>query len=77
MRHPSPTLTHDSDLTRQWWKFLIAGAALLGAVVVAAGLGVEAWFVGMVVVLLAIVLVAVGLALGVARLVTRRSPSPA
>ena len=68
---------HDSHLTGLWWKFLITGPALLGAVIVAAGLDVEAWFVGFVVVLAAIVRLAIGHVLGVARLVTRLPPSPA
>jgi hypothetical protein len=68
---------HESHLMGQWWKFLIAGPALVGAVIVAAGLGVEAWFLGLAIVCIAIALVAVGLVLGLARLVTRRPPSPA
>jgi hypothetical protein len=68
---------HTSRLTDHWWKFPIAGAALVGAVIVAAGIGVEAWLLGVAVVLVAIALVAVGLALGLARLLTRRSPSAA
>ncbi len=69
--------THDSHLRDQWWKCLIAGAALLVAVIVAAGVGVEAWFIGLTAVFAAIALVATGLALWLARLVMRRLPSSA
>jgi hypothetical protein len=44
-------------------------------VIVAAGLGVEAWFLGIVVVVMAIGLAATALVLGVAHLASRRSAS--
>ena len=31
-----------------WWKLVIAGPCIVAAVIVAAGLGVEAWFLGVV-----------------------------
>ena len=58
-----------------WWKLVIAGPCIVAAVIIAAGLGVEAWFVGVVAVFLAFVLTGVGLLLGIARLVSRRSPT--
>jgi hypothetical protein len=66
---------HVSHLTGLWWKFLIAGPALLGVVIVAANLDVEAWFLGFAVVCMAIALCSIGLVLGIARLVSRRSAS--
>jgi hypothetical protein len=58
-----------------WWKFVIAGPCIIAAVIIAAGLGVEAWFVGVVAVFFAFVLTGIGLLLGVARLVSRSSPT--
>ena len=58
-----------------WWKFVVAGPCIVVAVIIAAGLGVEAWFVGMVSVFVAFVLTGIGLALGLARLVNRRPPT--
>jgi hypothetical protein len=66
----------ESNLTAQWWKFVIAGPVLVAAVIVAAGLGVEAWYVGLVVVLTAVGSVVVGLALAVANVVARHAPTP-
>jgi hypothetical protein len=59
-------------MTAGWWKFVIAGPVLVGAVILAAGLGVEAWFLGMLTVLLALVSTGLGLILGVAHLVNLR-----
>ncbi len=61
--------------TTHWWKFVAAGPVIIGGVIVAAGLGVEAWFVGMFFVFLAMILTGVGLLLGLARLITRRPPA--
>ena len=58
-----------------WWKFVLAGPYIVGAVILAAGLGVEAWLLGVASVFVAFVLTGIGLALGLARLVTRRSPT--
>jgi hypothetical protein len=55
-----------------WWKFILAGLGLVAAVIIAAGAGVDAWYVGMIAVLLAAVLAATGLVLGVAHLFRRR-----
>jgi hypothetical protein len=67
----------EPGLARQWWKFVVSGPVLIGLVIVASGLGVEAWFVGLAVVLAAIVCVALGLVLGVVHVVGRRHPTPA
>jgi hypothetical protein len=51
-----------------WWKFLVAGPCLAALVIIASGVGVEAWYLGMVVVLAAFVSTATGLVLGLAHL---------
>lgn len=61
--------------TTHWWKFVAAGPVIIGGVIVAAGLGVEAWFVGMFFAFLALILTGVGLLLGLARLTARRLPA--
>jgi hypothetical protein len=66
----------ESNLTGQWWKFVIAGPTLLGAVILAAGFGVEAWFLGLAVVFIAISCVLIGFALALANLVGHHTPSP-
>lgn len=66
-----------STLTSHWWKFVVAGLVLIGAVIVASGLGVNAWFLGLAVVFIAIGSVVVGVALAVANLVARHRPTPA
>ena len=53
--------------TGGWWKLLIAGPYIIIAVIVAAGIGVDAWFVGMFAVFLAFVLSGAGLLLGLVR----------
>jgi hypothetical protein len=57
-------------VTATWWKFLLAGPFLVAVVIIAAGVGVDAWYLGMVVVLAAFVSTATGLLLGVAHLFT-------
>ena len=58
--------------TAAWWKFILAGLGLVAAVIIAAGAGVDAWYVGMIAVLLAAVLSATGVVLGVTHLFRRR-----
>ena len=55
-------------VTATWWKFLVAGPCLAALVIIASGVGVEAWYLGMVVVLAAFVSTATGLVLGLAHL---------
>jgi len=55
---------HTANVSAGWWKFLAAGPCLIALVIVAAGMGVEAWFLGIVTVLFAIVLIVTGLVLG-------------
>ena len=74
-RRSGPLGGTNANTNRAWWKFVIAGPCIIGGVIVAAGLGVEAWFVGLVAVFFAFVLTGVGLLLGIARLVSRRSPT--
>jgi len=59
--------------TRGWWKLVLAGPVIIAAVLVAAGLGVDAWTVGMLAVLVAFVVTGLGLLLGIVRLLGRGS----
>lgn len=61
--------------TAHWWKFVVAGPIIVGGVIAAAGVGVEAWFVGMFAVFFALILSSIGLLLGLMRLTTRRPPA--
>ena len=56
-----------------WWRLLLAAPGLLVLVIVASGLGVEAWFLGVFVVLLAAACAAAGTALGLVTLLARRT----
>ena len=58
-----------------WWKLVVAGPCIVIAVIVAAGIGVEAWYLGILLVFLACVLTGTGLLLGVLRLTNRRTPN--
>lgn len=58
-----------------WWKLVVAGPCIVIAVIVAAGIGVEAWYLGILLVLFACVLTGTGLLLGVLRLTNRRTPN--
>ena len=62
-----------SVLARSWWKPLVVGAVLVLAVVVGSGVGIDAWFLGFFAVILACLLIAVGVVLGLAHLVARWS----
>jgi len=62
--------------TGGWWKFLVAGPCIVVSVIVAAGLGVDAWFVGIACVFAAFVLTGIGLVLGLVRLTHRHPTSP-
>ena len=64
-------------MRENWWKFIVASPMLVGAVILAAGLGVQAWFLGIAVVLVAIALFITGVVLGVAHLFDRRTGLPA
>ena len=57
--------------TKGWWKFVVAGPAIVASVIIAAGLGVEAWFVGLLAVFVAFALTLIGVVLGVVRWTTR------
>ena len=58
--------------TAVWWKFILAGLCLIVAVIIAAGAGFNAWYVGLFAVFLGVALSATGALLGVAHLVRRR-----
>jgi hypothetical protein len=62
----------DRSTSSQWWVFVLAGPSLAGAVILAAGLGVEAWFLGMAMLLLAALLTAVGIVLGLMQAASHR-----
>ncbi len=68
------SLVTSADTTRYWWAFVLAGPILVGTVIVAAGLGVNAWLLGMLCVFTGLALTAVGFGLGVVRLLTRPVP---
>ena len=59
-----------------WWKLVVAGPCIVATVIVAAGLGVDAWILGVVSVFVAFVLTGTGVLLGLARLVGRDAPTP-
>jgi len=69
-RHAAPA--READVTSSWWKFLVAGPVLVALVIAGAGLGIEAWFVGVLMVFAAAVFTALGLTLGIAHLATHR-----
>lgn len=62
-----------SVLARSWWKPLVVGVVLIVAVIVGSGVGIDAWFLGFFAVILACLLIAAGVVLGLAQLVARRS----
>jgi hypothetical protein len=57
-----------------WWNPLLAGPLLIGSVIVASSLGVNAWYAGMVAVFLGLALFGTGVVLGIVRLFTRQAP---
>ena len=63
----------DSSVTAGWWKFLLAGPLLIIRVIVAAGAGIQAWFLGMGVVLAGAASFALGATLGIAHLARART----
>jgi hypothetical protein len=62
-----------TDPTTAWWKLMLAGPCLLAVVVVSAGAGVEAWFLGLFIVVLAFAVTGLGALLGLVRLNHRRT----
>jgi hypothetical protein len=62
-----------SVVASSWWKPLVVGAVLIAAVIVGSGVGIDAWFLGFFAVILAGLLIAAGVALGLVHLATRRS----
>jgi hypothetical protein len=59
-------------LSATWWKFLLAGPCLVALVVLGAGVGIEAWYLGLVIVFGAFASTAAGLVLGLTHLLTHR-----
>lgn len=72
-RRVAPFRSHDA--TRRWWAFVVAGPVLVAGVVIGAGIGVDAWFLGMFCVFTGLALTAIGLSLGVARLLHHPAPT--
>jgi hypothetical protein len=59
--------------TAGWWKLVLTGPCILVAVIVASNFGVDAWMLGMLAVLFALVLTGTGVLLGIAHLARRHS----
>ena len=71
---PVPTL----EPSRTWWVLVLSGFALIVLVIAASGVGVQAWYLGLLTVLTAFVLIAAGLGLGANQAVKRlRQGGPA
>jgi hypothetical protein len=64
---------HETTLSANWWKYLSVGPSLIALVIIAAGIGVEAWFLGIAFVVAAFVFSAIGLVLGLTHLFNRRT----
>lgn len=62
----------DASVTAGWWKFLLAGPSLIIGVIAAAGAGIQAWFLGMGVVLAGVASFALGATMGIAHLARTR-----
>ena len=63
--------------TNGWWKFVIAGPVIIASVIIAAGLGVDAWFVGIFAGFVAFVLTITGIVMGLMRLLGRNAGTAA
>jgi hypothetical protein len=63
----------ETTMTGHWWKFVVAGPCLIALVIIAARMGVEAWYLGMVTVLAAFVSIGIGLMLGLSHLLNHRT----
>ena len=74
---PGAAPARRGTVRENWWKFIVASPMLVGAVILAAELGVQAWFLGIATVLVAIALFITGVVLGVAHLFDRRTGLPA
>ncbi len=71
------TITTVAPLTAQWWKFLLGGAGVLGAIAVATTISGEVtnglWWPTMITLALALMTLAAGLVLGLAHLSGNRT----
>ncbi len=74
-RHSQPIM--DGVNSNGWWKFLVAGVVIVASVIVGAGVGVDAWFVGFFAIIVAFVLALTGVVLGLVHLFTRRTRTAA
>lgn len=66
------TPVRETTLTGHWWKFLLAGACLIGLVILGAEVGIEAWELMIAGGLASIVLAGIGLVLGLSHLFNHR-----
>lgn len=66
-----------ADATGRWWKITATGLALITAVIIGAGLGIEAWYLAWLSAITGVAMVAVGLLLGAVRLILRLRPTAA
>jgi len=73
----SAPASEPATVTASWWRFVVAGPVLFALVILGAGVGVNAWFLGILAVLSGIVSIATGLVLGVMHLGHRIRSNPA
>ena len=73
----SAPASEPATVTASWWRFVVAGPVLLALVILGAGVGVNAWFLGILAVLSGVVSIATGLVLGVMHLGHRIRSNPA
>ena len=73
----SAPASEPATVTASWWKFVVAGPVLFALVILGAGVGVNAWFLGILTVLSGVVSIATGLVLGVMHLGHRIRSNPA
>lgn len=67
-------VTRPADPAGLWWKITTTGVALVAAVVVGAGVGIEAWYLAWLASIVGLAMIAVGLTLGAVRLIQRMRP---
>ena len=73
----SAPASEPATVTASWWKFVIAGPVLFALVILGSGIGIDAWFLGILAVLSGVVSMATGVVLGVVRLGHRIRSNPA
>ena len=66
-----------ATVTASWWRFVVAGPILFALVIIGSGVGINAWFLGILAVLSGVVSIATGLVLGVMHVGHRIRGNPA